>query len=85
MKKIKLPNPTVMIFGGLGSFWIADIVHPSFNPIGVMVLLLIPVLIIEFLYPKQDLEEKFELLLRAEALKQPVSGELVDETGGKVE
>ena len=57
MKKIKLPNPTVMIFGGLGAFWLANIINPGFNPIGVMILMFIPILIIELLYPQPELEQ----------------------------
>ena len=60
MKKIKLPNPTIMIFGSMGAFWIADIVHPGFNPVGVMILLLIPVLIFEILYPQSEIEQLIE-------------------------
>ena len=60
MKKIKLPNPTIMIFGSMGAFWIADIVNPGFNPVGVMVLLLIPVLIFEILYPQSELDQLIE-------------------------
>jgi hypothetical protein len=62
MKKIKLPNPTVMIFGGLGAFWLANTINPAFNPIGVMVLMFIPVLIIELLYPQPELEQLVEQL-----------------------
>ena len=60
MKKIKLPNPIIMIFGSIGAFWIADIVNPGFNPVGVMILLLIPVLIVEILYPQPELEQLIE-------------------------
>ncbi len=60
MKKIKLPNPTVMIFGGLGAFWLANIINPGFNPIGVMILMFIPILIIELLYPQPELEQLIE-------------------------
>jgi len=58
--KIKLPNPIVMVIGGLGSFWIADIINPGFNPIGVMIFMLIPILIFEFLYPQTELEQLIE-------------------------
>ena len=76
MKIIRLPNPIVMVFGSLAAFSISGIIHPGFNPIGIMILLFIPVLIIEFLYPQKELEEQFDLLAKqAEA----VSGELLDE------
>jgi len=58
--KIKLPNPIVMVIGGLGSFWIADIINPGFNPIAVMIFMLIPILIFEFLYPQTELEQLIE-------------------------
>lgn len=57
MKKIKLPNPIVIVMGGLGAFWIADIINPGFNPIGVMLFILVPILIFEFLYPQPEIEE----------------------------
>lgn len=57
MKKIRLPNPAIVIFGGFSAFWIADMINPAFNPIGVMVLMLVPILIIEMLYPQTDLED----------------------------
>ena len=79
MKKIKLPNPIVIVFGGLGAFWIADIIHPGFNPIGVMVLMLIPVLIIELLYPQPELEQLIEQAHYESLQKATTSGELVDE------
>lgn len=60
MKKIKLPNPTIMIFGSMGAFWLAEIVNPGFNPVGIMILLLIPVLVIDFLYPQPELEQLIE-------------------------
>jgi hypothetical protein len=62
MKKIKLPNPTVIFLGGLGAFWLASFINPGFNPIGVMVLMFIPILIFEFLYPQPELEQLVEQL-----------------------
>ncbi len=84
MKKIKLPNPTIMICGSLGAFWIADIVNPGFNPVGVMILLLIPVLIFEILYPQPELDQIIE---QAQPVpidenpvpEEPASGELLDD------
>ncbi len=78
MKIIRLPNPVVMIFGSLAAFSIAGIIHPSFNPIGIMILLFIPVLIVELLYPQKELEEQFDLLTK-QAEVEAVSGELIDE------
>lgn len=60
MKKIKLPSTTVMIIGALTAFWLADIVNPGFNFIGGGILLLIPLFMIDFLYPKSDKEKLIE-------------------------
>jgi hypothetical protein len=83
MKKIKLPNPIIMIFGSMGAFWIADIVNPGFNPVGVMILLLVPVLIVEFLYPQPELEQLIErshsVPIEPPAPEEPVSGDLLDD------
>jgi len=88
MKKIKLPNPVILVVGSMGAFWIADIVNPGFNPIGVMILFLIPVLIAEFLYPQPELEQlleqQLEMKTKAESEDEPVveetiSGDLLDE------
>jgi len=88
MKKIKLPNPVILVVGSMGAFWIADIVNPGFNPIGVMILFLIPVLIAEFLYPQPELEQlleqQLEMKTKAESDDEPVaeeviSGDLLDE------
>lgn len=83
MKKIKLPNPIIMVFGSMGAFWIADIIHPGFNPVGVMILLLIPVLIVEFLYPQPELEQLIErsqpVPIEPPVPEEPVSGDLLDD------
>ncbi len=84
MKKIKLPNPTILVAGGLGAFWIADIINPGFNPIGVMLFMLIPVLVAEILYPQPELEQLLEHS-HYHALKNPdeevsKEGELLAET-----
>lgn len=60
MKKIKLPSTTLLILASLASFWLADIVNPSFSYIGIGILLLIPVFMIEFLYPQPELEKLLE-------------------------
>lgn len=83
MIKIKLPNPIVLVGGSMGAFWIADIINPGFNPIGVMILFLIPVLLAEFLYPQPELEQILEQSLQTPVEEpendEPVSGDLVDE------
>ena len=88
MKKIKLPNPLILVVGSMGAFWIADIVNPGFNPVGVMILFLIPVLIIDFLYPQPELEQILEQAQQIQDQEsaidepigdEPVSGDLVDE------
>ena len=83
MKKIKLPNPTIMIFGSMGAFWIADIVNPGFNPVGVMILLLIPVLIFEILYPQSEFEQLIErpqpVPIEDPVPEEPVAAEMAEE------
>ncbi len=79
MKKIKLPSPPLLIMAGLASFWIAGIINPGFNPIGVMLFLLVPVLIIEILYPQPDLESIVENASKMPILELPVSAELVED------
>jgi len=74
MRKIKIPNPIVMVFGGLAAFWIADIIHPGFNPIGVMILMLIPVIIVELLYPQPELEDIIEQA-QYDAIQQQIAEE----------
>lgn len=83
MKKIKLPNPIVVVLGSVGAFWIADIINPGFNPVGVMLFMLIPVLIFEFLYPQPELEQLIEQA-HYHAIENPdqeesVSGDLLDD------
>jgi len=60
MKKIRLPNPIVLATGAIGAFWIADIINPGFNPIGVMIFMLIPIIVFEFLYPEPELDQIIE-------------------------
>jgi len=83
MKMIKLPNPIMMVIGALGAFWIADIINPGFNPIGVMLFMLIPILIFEFLYPQEELEQIVEQAhyhaIENPDQESPVSGDLVDD------
>lgn len=81
MKKIKLPNPIILVAGAIGSFWIADIINPGFNPVGIMILLLVPVLIIELLYPQPEIEQLLEQSAPAEtlAVAETVSGDLLED------
>ncbi|MCF6203376.1 MAG: hypothetical protein L3J59_06845 [Methylococcaceae bacterium] len=60
MKKIKFPSTTILILGGLGAFWLAQIANPGFNPIGIMIFLLIPILIYEVLYPESELDKLYD-------------------------
>ena len=83
MKIIKLPNPVILLIGSMGAFWIADIVNPGFNPVAVMILLLIPILIFELLYPQPEIEQLFEQSQPAPVEppvpEEPVSGDLVED------
>lgn len=85
MKKIKFPSTTILILGGLGAFWLAQIANPGFNPIGIMIFLLIPVLIFEMLYPESELDKLYEpgKLVSTEneepVEEKPASSELVSE------
>ncbi len=92
MKKIKLPSTTVLILASLGAFWLAGRMNPGFNPVGIMILLLIPVFIVNFLYPQNEIDELFEYPepsteeeteeeeKKEEQQQQAASGELVDDT-----
>lgn len=50
-----LPRPLRLAWGSLGAWWLAHVLNPGFNPIAVMLLLLIPILVKElyFTRPKQ--------------------------------
>ncbi|GEM_PF-2012967 len=83
MKKIRLPNPIILATGGIGAFWIADIINPGFNPIGIMIFMLIPIIVFEFLYPEPEIDQLIEqahyhaLTNPEEAEAKP--GELLDD------
>ena len=88
MKNIKLPSTSVLIVGSLGAFWLADMVNPGFNPIGVMILLLIPILIFELLYPESEIDKLFEpgkpipaeeSTIEDSIIENEISGELLPE------
>ncbi len=83
MKKIRLPNPIILATGGIGAFWIADIINPGFNPIGIMIFMLIPIIVFEFLYPEPEIDQLIEQA-HYHALTNPEeaeakSGELLDD------
>jgi len=83
MKKIRLPNPIVLATGAIGAFWIADIINPGFNPIGVMIFMLIPIIVFDFLYPQPELGQLIEQA-HYHALTNPEevetkTGEIVEE------
>lgn len=40
-----------MVWGALAAYWLRDIIHPAFTLIAVMILLMIPVLIANMLFP----------------------------------
>jgi len=40
-----------MVWGSLVAYWLAGIINPAFVAIAVMIALLIPVLISEYLFP----------------------------------
>lgn len=92
MKTIKLPSTTVLILASIGAFWLAGRMNPGFNPVGVMILLLIPVFLVNYLYPKNEMEALFESPETSpdedteddqeEPQQEAKSGELVEETEG---
>ncbi len=61
MKKINPPSFIVLFLAALAAFWIADIINPGFNPVGVMILMLVPVFVIELLYPHSDADQVMEI------------------------
>ena len=51
-KIVKLPGPMRMVWGALAAYWLRDIIHPAFTIIALMILLMIPVLIADQLFPE---------------------------------
>ncbi len=61
MKKIKPPSLIVLLIAAVAAFWVADIINPGFNPVGVMIMMLIPVFIIDYLYPDTEAGQVMEI------------------------
>jgi hypothetical protein len=84
MKKIKLPSLTTMLLGSLGAFWLANRMHLSFNLIGIMILLLVPIIVFETLYPQNEMDDLFEpapiVPIEEDVIEDIPMGELVDKT-----
>jgi hypothetical protein len=80
MKISKLPSPTRLVLASLGAFWLAGTMHPGFNSIGILILLLIPVLIFETLFPKKELKERLIQTLSTSDEKA-ISTEMVSKKG----
>lgn len=51
-KVVTLPGPMRMVWGALAAYWLRDIIHPAFTIIALMILLMIPVLIADRLFPE---------------------------------
>lgn len=51
-----------IVWGSLGAWWLAHVLNPGFNPIAIMLLLLIPVLIKElyFVESKQTVDNNID-------------------------
>ena len=86
MKQIKFPSTLIIVIGSLAAFWLAGIMNRSFNAVGVMILLIIPVLIANYLFPDKELEKVMtapkEVVEKEEekGSEKDASGELVDST-----
>jgi len=52
--EIKLPGPMRMVWGALAAYYLRDIIHPAFTFIAVMILMMLPVLIANKLFPGKD-------------------------------
>ncbi|MDT8424428.1 MAG: hypothetical protein RQ733_00475 [Methyloprofundus sp.] len=51
-KNVLLPGPMRMVWGALAAYYLRDIIHPAFTLIAVMILLMIPILIANMLFPQ---------------------------------
>ncbi|MCK4842655.1 MAG: hypothetical protein KAT04_12365 [Methylococcales bacterium] len=60
MKQIKFPSTLIILVGSLSAFWLAGILNAGFNAVGVMIILIIPVLIANYLFPDNELEKIME-------------------------
>lgn len=85
MKKITLPSPVIITISGLGAFWIAGFINPGFNPIGIMILLFLPVLLMDFLWPQQELKLAAENLVVGSETVQPVLDEVPEDQNNSSE
>jgi len=56
-KAVRLPGPMRMVWGALAAYWLRDIIHPGFTFIAMMILLMIPVLIANTLFPEKRLPD----------------------------
>lgn len=54
MELITLPRPIRIIWGSIGAWWLAHVLNPGFNPIAIMLLLLIPILVKELYFTQQE-------------------------------
>ncbi len=53
MKKQKLaqlPRPMRIVWGCLGSWWLASMINPGFEAIALMMVFYIPILVVEFYF-----------------------------------
>lgn len=49
--EVKLPGPMRLIWGALAAYYLRDIIHPAFTFITMMILMMLPVLIANKLFP----------------------------------
>ncbi len=49
-KIVQLPRPMRIVWGCLGSWWLAYMINPGFESIALMLVFYIPILIIEHYY-----------------------------------
>lgn len=52
MNKIKKPHSLLIAFAGLTAIWVADIINHGFSSIGIMILLFIPILYLDHIFPQ---------------------------------
>ncbi len=53
MEIITMPRPMRWVWASLGAYWLAHLIHPGFGSVAIMALLMIPILIVDLLYPPQ--------------------------------
>ena len=49
--EVKLPELMCLIWGALAAYYLRDIIHPAFTFIAMMILMMLPVLIANKLFP----------------------------------